>query len=551
MNDKFVLKMETGTGKTLVYIRTIYELHQKYQHTKFIILVPSIAIKEGIKSTLKAFKNPLKDRYRKIIHSFEYDSKHLNQLVHFIRDNNPQIMLTTIQAFTAEDRILNQKDRDDAIGGKSYLEALGDTRPIIIMDEPQEGMDTELAQKRLETLNPLFVFRYSATHKKLVNRLYRLTPTEAYNAGMVKKIEVLSVAEKNDEATLKIELTQVQTKVGQNPKAKLMLWHKLATGFKFKESRWLKVGDNLAQVTKNISYQDYTIERISKGLRDRRWTLESNGITFFEKERQGDIEGLFRLQLRYLIDTHFLKQNKLKAQGIKCLSLVFIDKVDNYLGDNSLIKRLFAEEYQQAYQAKHNTPASDDQIEALQGYYFARTGKGDFTDSAAAMKKNKKIYDLILKDKEELLSLENPVEFIFSHSALGVGWDNPNIFNIATLNNSYSEIKKRQELGRGLRICVNQEGQRIYDPESENLDDEINLLTIIPNESYETFALQYQVQIEDELGSKKDGQRLRKNHKGKKDKTTHDKTRKTLRESSLQRLLETISLKNRFYRCLR
>jgi len=539
------IEMETGTGKTLVYIRTIYELHKAYGYTKFIILVPSIAIKEGIKSTLESFKDPLKQRYSKTIHSFEYNSKDLNQLKHFIQDNNPQIMLTTIQAFTAEERILNQTERDDSIDGMSYLKALGSTRPIIIMDEPQEGMDTELAQKRLATLNPLYIFRYSATHKRVINRLYRLTPADAYNAGMVKRIEVLTVAEKNDEATLKIELIDVQAKAGQNPKAKLKLWHNTASGFKLKDSRWLKVGDNLANVTNNISYQDYTVERISKGLRDKTWSLESNGIIFNENQKQGDIEGLFRIQLYWLIRTHFEKKAKLSERGIKCLSLIFIDRVDNYLGADPLIKRLFAEEY--AKVAKElNLKANSEQIEACQGYYFAKTSAGDYTDSESSMKKNKAIYDRILKKKQRLLSFDDEIEFIFSHSALGVGWDNPNIFNIATLNHSYSETKKRQELGRGLRICVNQKGERIYDSESYDLNDEINLLTIIPNETYETFALQYQNQIAEELGDKNDGARLRKNIKGKADTTTLTRNDAHYKSTAFQDFWQKISQKTDF-----
>jgi type III restriction enzyme len=511
------IEMETGTGKTLVYIRTLYELYQHYGYTKFIILVPSIAVKEGIINTLESFAEQLKSHYQHNLHWFEYDSKRLNQLKHFINDDQPQIMLTTVQAFTAEDRILNQTGRDDSIGGFSYLEALGQTRPIIIMDEPQEGMDTELAQKRLATLTPLFVFRYSATHKRLINRLYRLTPYDAYSEGLVKKIEVLSVAEINDEALLKIELQEIQAQAGQDPKAKLTLWHNNKAGFTLKPGKWLKVGDNLGVITNNISYQDFTIERIYKGLRDKNWKIHfSNGVQIEQNQRQGDIGGLFRQQLYWLISSHFDKQQKLAPLGIKCLSLVFIDKVDNYIGSDPLIKHLFVEEYQRVYQERTGKQASSAQIIAVQGYYFARTGKGEFTDNESAMLKNREIYDLILKDKQQLLSLDNPVEFIFSHSALGVGWDNPNIFNIATLNQTYSEIKKRQEIGRGLRICVNQQGRRIYDPASDDSADEINVLTLIPNESYETFALQYQAQLSDEFG--KDGKQppLRKNNKGEK-----------------------------------
>lgn len=508
------IEMETGTGKTLVYLRTIYELHKQHGHTKFIILTPSIAIKEGILNTLEIFQQALNERYGLSIGWFEYDSRKLREIHHFIGDSQPQILLTTIQAFTAEDRILNQQGRDDGFSGKSYLEALGEVHPIIVMDEPQEGMDTELAQARLATLQPLFVLRYSATHKRLVNRLYRLTPADAYAQGMVKKIEVLSVAEKNDEATLKIELLDVQAEAGKQPRAKLKLWHATAQGYKFKESKWLKPGDNLAAVTGNVSYQDYGIERISKTLRGGQWIVVAGGVEFHQNERQGDLAGLFRVQLEWLIRTHFDKQAKLRPQGIKCLSLVFIDRVDNYLGADALIKRLFAEEYARLYREHHGKETDAPQVEAVQGYYFAQSGKGEFTDSEATMRSNKAIYDLILRDKQTLLSLDNPVEFIFSHSALGVGWDNPNVFNIATLNQSYSETRKRQEIGRGLRICVNQNGQRVYDPAGVDAAGEINLLTVIPNETYETFARQYQAQIEEEFGDKNQGANLRKNHKG-------------------------------------
>lgn len=510
------IEMETGTGKTLVYIRTLYELHQRYGYTKFIIIVPSIAVKEGVINTLTIFGEALKKIYGNEIPWFEYDSSRLNPLRHFIHDDQPQIMITTMQSFTADDRILNQQGRDDSIEGMSYLQALGKTQPIIVMDEPQEGMDTDLAKQRLQTLNPLWTLRYSATHKEVKNRLYRLTPFDAYQNGMVKKIEVLSVAEKNDEATLKIEIAEVQTAKGQNPKVKLNLWHGTAQGYKFKASRWLKPGDNLAEKCNNVSYIDYTIDRIHKGLRDANWKVRfDNGIELTQGERQGDFSGLFRTQLEWLIRTHFDKREKLKAKGIKCLSLIFIDKVDNYLGDEPLIKQLFEEQYAAVHKELFKSDASAEQIEAVQGYYFARTGKGELTDNESSMRKNKEIYDLILRDKTQLLDMNNPVEFIFSHSALGVGWDNPNVFNIATLNMSYSEVKKRQEIGRGLRICVDQEGRRVYDPPGNEAEDEVNLLTIIPNETYETFVGQYQAQIREDYEGLDAGAKIRHNPKGK------------------------------------
>ena len=340
------IEMETGTGKTLVYFRTLYELYQKYRLTKFIILVPSIAIKEGALSTFEAFKEPLAERYGFTPACFEYDSGKLSRLRHFIEDTQPQIMVMTIQSIISDDRIINQQGRDDSFNGLTYLQALGKCQPVVVMDEPQEGMDTAAAVEKLGQLNPLVKLRYSATHKILRNLLYRLTPFDAYQQGMVKKIEVLSVAEKHDEATLKLELMAVEAKGGANPRARLNLWRKSGDGFKLKESNWLKPGDNIADKSGNISYADYAIDRIWKDLHDKLWRLKfTNGVELVEKERAADFSGIFRQQLHWLIRRHFEKKARLEPLGIKCLSLVFIDRVDNYVRDDGLIKILFQEEY--------------------------------------------------------------------------------------------------------------------------------------------------------------------------------------------------------------
>ncbi|MFO0964654.1 MAG: DEAD/DEAH box helicase family protein [Gemmataceae bacterium] len=518
------IEMETGTGKTLVYLRTIYELYQHYGLTKFIILVPSIAIKEGTLNSFAGFKKALADRYGFTPACFEYDSGKLSRLKHFIEDTRPQIMVMTIQSITADDRIINQKGRDDSFGGLTFLEALGKCRPMIIMDEPQEGMDTDNALARLATLQPLLKLRYSATHKVVKNLLYRLTPFDAYRQGMVKKIEVLSVAEKNDEATLKIEFSAVQAN-GKGVKAKLTVWRTNGGGFKWKETNWLKVGDNLADKSGNISYRDYAVERIWKSLTDQKFHLKfTNGVELLLKERKGDISGLFREQLRWLIRRHFDKKATLAAKGIKCLSLIFIDKVDNYVRDDGIIRRLFHEEYASVYRERHRVDPTSAQITEAQGYYFAKTGGDEYTDSENAMLRNKKIFDEILRDKEALLDPANPREFIFSHSALGVGWDNPNIFNIATLNESYSDIKKRQEIGRGLRICRGADGKRVYDPADVKEGDEINLLTVVPNETYETFAAQYQEQIKEVYGTTSAAGPLRNRPKGRDQKNKINRT---------------------------
>lgn len=517
---ELTVEMETGTGKTLVYIKTICELYKKYAFTKFIILVPSVAIRQGVLKTLKMFESQLEDLYGFKPKYFEYNSKKLNNVTSFIEEQHPQIMIMTLASFNSEDKILNQSKREDLFANIPFIEAVGRTNPIILMDEPQEGMDTDNSIKQISKLNPLFKIRYSATHKEFKNRIYRLTPFESYKDGLVKKIEVLTVTERNDEATLKLEYTETQIGKG-DPKAKIKAWHQSSSGkIEFKETNWLSVGDNIGVKTNNPSYNYYTIERINKSLRTGKWSLTfTNGTEIFEKQTATNIESIWGLQLEWLILRHFTKKQRLQELGIKCLSLIFIDRVSNFMGEDPVIKNLFIEKYKAVYAEFNNEQPSLDHIESIQGFYFAKTGKGEFTDSETAMRKNSDVFDAILKDKEELLSygdsVANKIEFIFSHSALGVGWDNPNIFNIATLSNSYSEIKKRQEIGRGLRICVNNEGQRVYDnPEVED-SKRINQLTVIPNETYETFVTQYQEEIKEVYGSASAGAGMTHTHKGK------------------------------------
>lgn len=518
---ELTIEMETGTGKTLVYIKSIYELFEQHGFTKFIILVPSVAIRQGVLNTLQTFETQLKDIYGFTPKSFEYSSKKLTYVTNFIEEQHPQIMVMTLASFNSEDKILNQAKREELFANIPFIEALGRTNPIIILDEPQQGMDTENSVKQIAKLNPLFKIRYSATHKVVKNRVYRLTPYDSYKQGLVKKIEVLTVTEKNDEATLKLELSE--TKNGQGfPKAKIRAWHQAKNGkIEFKKTKWLKVGDNIGEVTNNPSYLNYKVERINKSLRTRKWSVSfTNGTVILERQTAGNIQSIWDLQLEWLIIRHFLKKEKLKEKGIKCLSLIFIDKVANYISDKPVIKELFVQKYKKLYPDFHNNQQPTEQhIAEIQGYYFAQTAKGEFTDNQNSMRKNKDVFDAILKDKIGLLNYgndtANKIEFIFSHSALGVGWDNPNVFNIATLNNSYSEIKKRQEIGRGLRICVNDNGQRVYDKSSVEDNDRINQLTVIPNETYETFVTQYQEEIKEAYGTAKEGAGMTHAHKGK------------------------------------
>lgn len=514
------IEMETGTGKTLTYIQTAYELNKEYGLTKFIVIVPSIPIRQGVIDTFENFKDQLFDKYDIEPHAFVYDSSKLSGLRDFISSENMQVMIMTMASFNTEDRILNQVTREDLFNNEPYIKAIAQTHPIIFMDEPQEGMDTDNSKRWLNELDPLFKFRYSATHAVKVNMLYQLTPSESYRLGLVKKIEVLTVAERNDEATLKIEISEVKPQpAGKYPKVKLRYWkfNKTKNCFEFKESGLLKRKDNLADKSGNDSYRDFTIERIYKRLTTQKWVVEfSNNTSIEEGSTSSNKEAIWRLQLEWLIRKHFENQRRLKPIGVKNLSLVFIDKVANYMGStNPIIKRLFEEEYRHIYPLYHDGKIpTEEQVTAVQGYYFAKTKSGEYTDNKKTNANDKEIYDEILHNKQQLLSFGSHIEFIFSHSALGVGWDNPNVFGIATLNESYSENKKRQEIGRGLRICVNQDGNRVYDAPDVEDDKIINQLTIVPNETYETFARQYQKENEEAFGNA--GPRLKHTHKGQK-----------------------------------
>ncbi len=505
------VEMETGTGKTLVYLRTLYRLHAAYGWNKFIIVVPTVAIRAGVMGTLADFGAQLaqQNAINHPIPAFEYDSGRLQQLKQFIDSPTPTIMVMNSQAFVGQGKIISNEENEAPLDGLTWLQALARCRPVVVMDEPQMGMDTEAARKAFDDMKPLAKLRYSATHAQghAHNCVYRLTPAQAYEQGLVKKIEVLTIDEQGGAGTVQLELADTQARAGQHPKAKLKLWFRAANGnLTHRVSNWLTHQTDLAEVTANRSYAGWRIDHIEKSLHTGQWQVRfDNGHTLVQGQPMGhDQEGIFRLQLRWLIQRHFEKKARLAPHGIKCLSLIFIDKVANYLateaGDVPLIKRLFEEEYTAKLQALTGQAPSAQHLHDVQGSYFAQTGQGAYTDSETTMSKNSAIYKRILTDKAGLLQLTDPVEFIFSHSALGVGWDNPNVFNIATLNATRKEDKKRQELGRGLRICVNQQGQRVYDTAGTPLGQEINLLTVVPNQSYEAFAQGYQEEIQEAYG---------------------------------------------------
>ncbi len=535
----FCIEMETGTGKTYVYLRTIFELYKKYGLNKFIIVVPSIAIREGVLKTLEITKEHFNNLYNTSAEVIEYDSKKLNKVRGFCFSNHLSIMVMNTQAFNSDDNIINLER--DANNGEKLINLIKRTRPIIIMDEPQEGMDSENMVERFKALNPLFKLRYSATHRLVKNLIYRLTPYDSYNQGLVKKIEVLSIHETNTQSNIHLEFVDIKLfKDGKLPQAKLKVNFRLAGGdFKTKTALF-KAGDDLETKTKNPVYKGWVVDRIRKDpFNDETSVVFSNGTELQKGKKHGfDKESIFREQIKRTIASHFNKKEKLKEKNIKALTLFFIDKVANYVGKGGIIKKIFQEEYEAIYKKKYGK--EPDNTAEVQGSYFAQTGKGDYTDNENAMKKNKDIYDRILRQKELLLSFDDSIEFIFSHSALGVGWDNPNVFNICTLNESESTIKKRQEIGRGLRICVDQEGNRVRDPESTPEGEEINLLTVIANQSYYSFASTYQEELKEEYGEQVRQPKLRDANK---DKNKVSLNKNKFESEDFKRLWEKINQK--------
>lgn len=474
----FSIEMETGTGKTYVYLRTALQLHATYGLKKFIILVPSAAIREGVLKTIEQTREHFRSLYGIGFGSFAYDSDSLNRVRDFAQSQDVQIMVMTIQSFNSDGKVLRQTDRDNTYGERSYLDLIARTNPVVIMDEPQ-NMESDLSKSAIADLNALFKLRYSATHKQVYNLVYRLTPVEAYQKGLVKKIAVYGVKELNTGAFI-FRVVAIETAKGQGPKARVMLEVKNADGTYRMNEMILSAGNDLYRKSmKNEKYADLIVQEIDA--RHGRVEL-SNGQYYLVDAGIDDIEAIFRTQVRETIKAHFDKQREL-GDRIKVLSLFFIDKVDNYVPEGSLIRRLFVEEFTKLQ--NNYTEYKDIDVSAVhRGYFASKKSKGvvEYRDSTTgSSKEDKEAYNLIMKNKEQLLSFAEPVRFIFSHSALKEGWDNPNIFQICTMREAHVLMRKRQEIGRGLRLPVDVNGDRVYDPS-------INILTVIANSSYEEYA---------------------------------------------------------------
>jgi len=474
----FTIEMETGTGKTYVYLRTILELNQKYGWTKFIIVVPSVAIKEGVLKTLDITREHFKQVYDNLPYTyFPYKSDNLVMIRMFGQDTHLQIMVITRDAFNKDINIIH--NIHDKMGDKP-IEIIKKTKPIVILDEPQK-MGGEATQWGIEQLNPLFVLRYSATHRDIYNLVYKLTPYDAYNLGLVKKIEVLSITEEGDLGSKKIILEKIES-ISTGLKAKVRVFVKTNNDIKLKTIT-IKHGDNLANKTENTYYDGFIVSEINKG---SGYISFSNGVKIYEGKSSIDEDEIIRVMVRETIKEHLEKKKQLNPKGIKVLTLFFLNRVDDYLSEDGIVRRMFEEEFNKLIQDGYKEFSNLDVKKVHSGYFSKMKKEKSIEEDEAA-------YDLIMKDKERLLSLDEPVEFIFSHSALREGWDNPNVFNICTLAYSTSEIKKRQEIGRGLRLPVNQNGDRIC-------DRDINLLTVITNESYKKYLESLQTEYREEVG---------------------------------------------------
>lgn len=502
----FSVEMETGTGKTYVYLRTIYELNARYGFKKFVIVVPSVAIREGVMSNIELTREHFQSLYgNQPIDAWIYDSRQVSRLRQFAKSNQMQVLIINIDAFNKKDiAVIHQEN--DRMSGRRPIEFVQAARPIAILDEPQ-NMETETAKEAVSSLNPLCTLRYSATHRNLYNLVYRLDPVKAYDLRLVKQIEVDSILASGDYNQPYIRVKSIKAKAGGPPVAQIEIDVSSLSGPKRKIISISKNGQDLYDLCgERENYRGYILENISAraGLE---FVQFSNGIRLGIGEAQGGhSDEAMRIQIEQTIENHFEKELAISRlpedQRMKVLSLFFIDRVANYVGDNSKIRNWFVEAYETIAKKPQYASLNPLAVDCVHGGYFAQDAKGVAKDTTGKTKADDDAYSLIMKDKERLLSPETPLRFVFSHSALREGWDNPNVFQICTLNETKSEMKKRQEIGRGLRLPVRLNGERCFDPT-------INRLTVIANESYREFADALQREIQDECGVSFDSGRIK------------------------------------------
>ena len=492
----FSVEMETGTGKTYIYLRTVLELYQNYGMRKFIIVVPSVAIREGVLKTLQITESHFRELYDNIPYRYYvYDSEKLSQVRQFALSDSVEIMVITIASFNQPSKNVIHRSTDKLLGDIP-INFIRSARPILILDEPQR-MESDLSVEALSSLSPLFALRYSATHKIPYNRVYCLTPYDAYRDGLVKRIEVAGVEEGENTNRAFVQVKSVQSQK-RRVTAKLVVHKLMKTGAVQQTTLTFKQGDDLEDKTNLPQYQGYRIREIDAGWDEVHF--DNNMVLGTGETHGADKKAIFKAQIRYTIEEHFRKQKKLKDAGLKVLSLFFIDKVDNYAGKDPIIRKLFDKCFNELKKEDRYSEWQEKEPEDVQAAYFAKAKNQTeneelvYEDTKGDAEKDREVYQLIMQDKERLLSFDEPTCFIFSHSALREGWDSPNVFQICTLNQTVSEIKKRQEIGRGVRLAVNQEGKRVH-------DEKLNVLTVVANDSYTNYVRQLQTEVQDEFGT--------------------------------------------------
>lgn len=496
----YSIEMETGTGKTYVYLRTIYQLNKVYGFKKFVIVVPSVAIREGVLKSLQITFDHLQEIYENQPAEYKvYDSGRLTELGNFSKSNAIQILVINIDSFTKDANVINQV-RESGVKPIEYIQK---SNPIVIIDEPQ-NMETDIRKKAITNLNPLFTLRYSATHKNLYNLVYKLDPVKAYDLGLVKQIEVDSVIAKNDSSGAFISVDSFKV-AKQSITAKLSIFVN-ENGGVAKKQVTAKIGDDLHKLSKgwDIYKEGYVINELDA---DNGFIEFSSGKIVYKGQAVGGLtDQILKEMVDATVENHFKKEKELRSKGIKVLSIFFIDRVANYRSYNeqsNASKGKFAVWFEESFTKWQNMPAyrglfSYTAEEVHNGYFSQDKGKLKDTKEGKSTKADDETFKLIMQDKERLLDTATPLRFIFSHSALREGWDNPNVFQICTLNETKSDIKKRQEIGRGLRLCVDQTGAR-------NLDRAVNRLTVIANEAYDSFSKALQKEIEEDCGVKFEG----------------------------------------------
>lgn len=514
------IEMETGVGKTYTYIKTMFELNRSYGWSKFIVVVPSIAIREGVYKSFQMTQEHFAEEYGKKIRFFIYNSSQLTEIDRFASDSSINVMIINSQAFNARGKDARRiYMKLDDFRSRRPIDIIAKTNPILIIDEPQsvEGKQTK---ERLKEFHPLLTLRYSATHKsdQLYNMVYRLDAMEAYNKRLVKKIAVKGITETGSTATDSYLYLESINLSKSDPTATLQFEVKTASGTLKKKSRIVKIGDNLYDYSNGLEeYKDGFVVKQIDGRIDCVEFL--NGIKIYAGDVIGAVDEnqLRRIQIRETILTHIQRERQLFYKGIKVLSLFFIDEVAKYreydaAGQpvNGIYAEMFEEEYEDIVGNLQISLGEDDYIRYLQSIsasrthagYFSVDGKGKMVNSKVGRKESTSddvsAYELIMKNKELLLDRDpkrSPVRFIFSHSALREGWDNPNVFQICTLKQSGSDVRKRQEVGRGLRLCVNENGERMDTNAIGGDVHNVNVLTVIASESYDSFARGLQTEM--------------------------------------------------------